>query len=75
MGASVDLQSYLGHNWVQLSSSWSPFGVLIDWYMFEFQLGHIFCIMISVFPHLLSFLNVIYLFVPLYLIGGLFASV
>ena len=24
VGASVDFQSYLGHNWVQLSSSWSP---------------------------------------------------
>ena len=75
MGASVDLQSCLGHNWVQLSSSWSPFGVLKDWYMLEFQLGHLFCIVISVSPPFLSFLHVIYLFASLYLIGMLLASV
>ena len=41
VGASMDLQSCLGHNWVHLSSLWSLFGVLRDWYMFEFQLGHL----------------------------------
>ena len=37
VSAFVDLQSYLGHNWVQLSFSWSSFGMLKDWYMFEFS--------------------------------------
>ena len=55
VGASVDLQSCLGHNWVQLSSSWSLFGVLRDWYIFEFQLGHLFCIVISVSPPFFEF--------------------
>ena len=55
VGASVNFRSCLGHNWVQLSSSWSPFGVLRDWCMFEFQLGHLFYIVISVSPPFLSF--------------------
>ena len=69
VGASMNLQSCLGHNWVRLSSSWSPFGVLIDWYIFKFQLGHFFCIVISVFPPFLSFLHVISLSMLLYLMG------
>ena len=71
----MDLQSCLGHNWVHLSSSWSHFGVLRDWYMFGFYLGHLFRIVISAFPPLLSFLHVISLFVTLYLIRVLFVSV
>ena len=36
VGASVDLQSCLGHNWVQLSSSQSLFGVIRDGYWIEY---------------------------------------
>ena len=75
VGAFVDLQSCLGHSWVQLSSPQSSFGVLKNWHMFEFQLGHLFCIVVNAFPPLLSFLHVISLFVSLYLIGALFVLV
>ena len=49
--------------------------MLKNWYMFEFQLGHLFYIVVNAFPPLLSFLHVISLFVSLYLIGALFVLV